>query len=757
MSYLILDYETQNHKVRGRVANPFYKENFIVMSGWIYKGQTFSRYTKTKAERIALVDSIDIPDDCTLLVGHNIKFDLLHTWKEPGLQSFLERGGMIWDTQYAEYLLKGHQQSVQMVSLNDTAPKYGGSVKIDEVKALWEEGILTADIDEDLLRRYLCGVQDENGRYIDKQFGDLGNTQQVFLGQMQLCAKLEMGKMIMARMDGLLATTMMEANGIKVDCGIAAVRLSFLVEELAAVTENLQTFLPTFPKDLEFNWGSGTHVSCLLYGGTIKYESRLGYLDDKGEPARLKATADWPLYAGVATKPGSEMTRVADQDRFKSGKRKGEFKFKKVPVPGELKLKWQDQFFKLAGFTVGRAEWRMKLTDGKGKPLYATDSDTLGIIARTTDVPFCKALENRAALNKEISVYYITTDKQGNPKGMLTAVDPETKIIHHNLNHTSTVTTRLAASKPNMQNIPRKDKSEVKKMFVSRFGEDGVMIEGDYSQLEIVCQGVLSKDAQLCQDLRDKIDFHCKRVSLKEGCTYEEALYRCKDETYEKHDEWKAIRTSAKIFSFQRAYGAGAELISDETGIPVEDVKAMIEIEDATYPGIVAFNRDVEAEVWRTAENWWFTDHSRGFRKFQYGSHTAPTGTRYVWRTYDAPAWLQKRGKEKTFSPTELKNYPVQGFGGEVVQTITGLLFRHFIANGNYGGKAVLINTVHDCVWIDCHKDIAALVGRDVKRIMESVPQYFNERYGMKITVPFPVDMEVGPDMHTMHHLEIAA
>ena len=90
------------------------------------------------------------------------------------------------------------------------------------------------------------------------------------------------------------------------------------------------------------------------------------------------------------------------------------------------------------------------------------------------------------------------------------------------LNHTSTVTTRLSSSNPNLQNLPRKDKSKVKRIFRSR-AKGGLMLEADYSQLEVVVQGVLSKDKQLCQDLRDRIDFHCKRVGIKHNVSYEEA------------------------------------------------------------------------------------------------------------------------------------------------------------------------------------------------------------------------------------------
>lgn len=99
-----------------------------------------------------------------------------------------------------------------------------------------------------------------------------------------------------------------------------------------------------------------------------------------------------------------------------------------------------------------------------------------------------------------------------------------------------------------------------------------------------------------------------------------------------------------------------------------------------------------------------------------------------------------------------MKNYPVQGTGGEFVQGTLGRLWRHYVANDNYGGKALLTNTVHDCVWADAHKSVRDEVCRDLKRIMEDIPDFYNNRYGMNITVPFPVEVEYGPNMNKLHH-----
>lgn len=391
--------------------------------------------------------------------------------------------------------------------------------------------------------------------------------------------------------------------------------------------------------------------------------------------------------------------------------------------------------------------------DGAGNPTYSVGADIITELGNR-DIPFLKLLAKRQKIVKDLGTYYLRYDeKKKDYVGMLTCVMPGSHLIHHLLNHTSTVTSRLSSANPNLQNIPRGDTSEVKKMLISRFGQDGVMLEADYSQLEVVVQGLLSLDKNLCEDLRNKVDFHCKRVAVTYKIPYEDALRLCKKEDMPDHAMWKTRRNKAKIFSFQRSYGAGAVLIAESTGLPIEEVKALIEAEEIMYPGVVEFNHDVEQIVKKSAVR--FRDPVRGFRTFSRGQWQAPTGTIYSFRSYDAPKFLKDRGILDTFSPTELKNYPVQGTGGEIVQIILGRLWRHFIAHDNFGGRALLCNTVHDCVWIDAHNDVLKEVAPDVKRIMESVPEVLHELYGMDVPVPFPVELEIGPNLYDKHVLHI--
>ncbi len=731
---MAFDLETQIHKSHKRTANPFDKRNYVVARGWKVQGDTAC--TAQFYEPNDSDNYLHIPDDVDVLVGHNIKFDLLYEYVSnyKNLQRFFQRGGTVWDTQYAHFLLNGMHEEVHMVSMDKIIEQYGGRKKIDGMKELWAEGIQTSDIDQDMVRDYLIGTEEE-----ERNSGDIGNTELIYLGQLNDVDGDVQMNMIKMRMLGLLATTEMEYNGIKVDTQVARDDLKELRVKQAAANEALHEWVADIPEEVDFKWSSPVQKSCFIYGGTIRYKKQDTYLDEKtGELARLKATEKQPVL-----KDGEPVF-------YLSGKRKGEQKFKNVAVQGELKRKYQDFFWPCDGFVDPKKLGITKgaLTDGRDNPVYSVDSEAMEILA-TQDIPFLKDMTTKVSLDKEIGTYYLSKDSNGNLKGMLTCVDPEDKVIHHSLNHTSTVTGRMSSSNPNAQNIPRGDKSKVKRMFVSRF-EGGMMGELDYSQLEVVVMGLLSRDPKLVADLNKKVDFHCVRVAARERVTYEEALLWCKDEDHPKYPVWSVYRTECKIFSFQRAYGAQAETIAASANMDVDTVKAMIEEEERMFPGVTAFHRKVEAEINATAEA--FRDPTRGYKYYRRGYYQAETGTVYSWRSYDNPKFMQDRGMMDGFSLPAIQNYPTQGTGGEIMQMALGAIWRLFNKTENFNGQALLVNTVHDCLWLDMQPQVVDEVMGKVLNIMQKIPALLKHYYNIDSPVDFPADAEIGANMLELHH-----
>src|SRR5690606_641657 len=113
-----------------------------------------------------------------------------------------------------------------------------------------------------------------------------------------------------------------------------------------------------------------------------------------------------------------------------------------------------------------------------GSPVYSTGADAIEMLSKRQEFDEASRdmltnLLKFAKIDKDLGTYYLREkcDDEGNvlkQSGMLQYLT-EYDIVHHVLNTTSTVTTRLSSNRPNMQNIPRGDTSEVKKMFTSRF------------------------------------------------------------------------------------------------------------------------------------------------------------------------------------------------------------------------------------------------------------------------------------------------
>lgn len=742
---LTFDLETGTHKLHKRKASFLHPDNYIVAAGFKRGDEdpTGTYYYERS--------SVDFPDlsDIKLLVGQNIKFDLLWMWENEALQDFLKRGGKIWDTQLAEYLIEGQVPESHMVSMNQIIEKYGGTLKIDAVKEMWEAGIDTPDIPQDLLMKYLLGCKEEE---ID---GDVNNTYLIFMGQLARIRSMHPNtlQMVKNRMDSVLATTEMEYNGLHIDVELGMELREQVKAELDDLDAKMEEYLPELPPELEFNWNSIYHKSYLIYGGTAKYEKWVQHRDEEtDEPLYAKQTVKWPLVAGHAVDPWDENFWGYAPDTFKSGKKVGQIKTKNVTIPDYNKPKGakQPHYFKFDGYTTPDPKWKSTLTDGADQPIYSTSADIIELLG-TREIPFLKNLSKRQKLSKDLGTYYWDVDGKGERTGMLTLVNARDGCIHHSLNHTQTVTSRMSSSNPNGQNIPRKDNSKVKSVFDSRYGPDGRIVELDYSSLEVVIQAVLTNDPQMIQDLLNGVDFHCKRLAIKLDRPYDEIVSIIHNSDHPEHKEMKFQRTKVKEFTFQRAYGASAYSVAASTGMAVEEVENMIELENLEYVNVEKFDAMLEKAImdsaWDTGKHLFVAG---GKHEVMRGEWYSPTGTRFVWEQHEAPEFLHKHGKFVGFSPTERKNYPVQGVGGEVVQTMLGVVYRWLLSQNHFNGLCKLINTVHDSIYLDMHKSVVEQVVPTVKAIMEAVPRKYKKDFDLDIPVPFPVEAEVGTTMYNV-------
>lgn len=121
-------------------------------------------------------------------------------------------------------------------------------------------------------------------------------------------------------------------------------------------------------------------------------------------------------------------------------------------------------------------------------------------------------------------------------------------IIHGSYFLHGTVTGRLSSREPNLQNIPKRDNPEIRRMFIPlRKGE--VLLANDYSQWEVRVLQMYAKDKNLGKAIVEGIDFHAK---------YGKIIF----DVTETDENFKNYRFLAKNgFVFPTIYGASAKSI----------------------------------------------------------------------------------------------------------------------------------------------------------------------------------------------------
>ena len=772
-SIMVLDLEVQNEPWFGNnFGSPHNPDNYVVMHGQaIDKAPFDGEITGARYEKGEPQTWLKIPDNVWMRVAHNASYELdwMLTRQREEIEKFLKRGGIVFCTAYAEYLLSNQQDTYP--DLNTTAPKYGGTQKVDAVKLQWERGIRTADIDPALLAEYLLGPE-----------GDIANTRLVFWGQYQKLVDRGMWPMALERMGGLLFNSYAMNSGLKVDRKLAFQHLEEMNAELRTLTTEFQKFREHFPAEVEFKETSAFQMSAWLFGGPIKY--------------RLKVPYDPPQYVKVdCYKFGDTMVQIPEGgiteaqfvecsttygncERYTRGKNAKQPKVHSVAT-AEEKLKWGEALYQcppivdlnLMGEQAAKAfikEYTGKRFLADETPVISTAEEPLTVLAAQKCFPeqataLLNALMKFAKLDKDVGTYYLREelDDDGNvvkQSGALQYLTPS-DFIYHGLQATSTVTGRLSSTRPNFQNLPRGDEDEmhtsrVKEMFVSRFGADGVVMEADYTALEVVVMACLANDTALKKALVSGTDMHCLRLSKKLKEPYEDVLLKCKDENHPQNTHYSQMRTDIKPPSFAYQYGATAMGISFSTGMPVEEAEAFIQNEKELFPGVEAYFSDV---VFPTVEA--NTELHReqaddgSYRVYRTGVFKTQSGTCYQFRQHPKDVWSGgKKVSTMQFKPTQMRNYPIQGEAAFFVQGIAGLIVRWLLSKNFYDGKVFIMNTVHDAYYLDVHKDVVDEVAAQLQAIMQYLPAYFSEKYGYNLDVPFPAAVSFGPSMAAQSH-----
>ena len=297
--------------------------------------------------------------------------------------------------------------------------------------------------------------------------------------------------------------------------------------------------------------------------------------------------------------------------------------------------------------------------------------------------------------------------------------------IHGKLNHTATVTGRLSSTNPNLQNISN---NPIKQIFNSRY-TNGVIVEVDFNQLEVVALAHVTRDKQLIDDISSGIDIHS-------------ALYKDMFGRMPTKEERKPFKSR----TFQLIYGAGAKAIAKQAGCTLEEATKFVDVFYGRYKSVAKWHTDFAKMIEAGATN---DVNEEGFReKFRTYVHQTETGRKYCFSEYyNESSWSTRM---YTFSPTELKNYPVQGLAtGDIVPMMLGIIFRQLLGRGD----VKMVNTVHDSLMFDVKSDSADAFITEITTILQCTHMYFEETFKKPLALKLNAGASIGKNWFDMKEL----
>lgn len=386
--YLTTDNECTG-ATNGTVANPFTDSNRLVSLGYgnsagaksirLDGGPVEEGVLSRKAAREILAGA-------DLLVGFNLKFDL-HWDRRYGL---IDSPKAIWDCQLAEFII-GNQTN-PFPSLEEVVAKYGlGEKYVDIENEYWNQGIDTDQIPYEIVKT--------------RVESDIIITSRLFELQIDELKKYpNKKKLIWVACQDLLTLQEMEWNGLKYDLQLSVEEGNKIRKEQEQIRSRLTDLVP-IP---QINWGSGDHLSAVLYGGILAYDDKEDYVfvykDGRTKLKTRKKRYEIEMPRRVEPLPRSEL---AKEGYFSTSE------------PTLLKLR-------------------------------PSDKETKEII---------RLVQQFNKLDKRVGTYY-----HGLPK-LYEEMEWTNSTLHGNLNTCATATGRLSSTKPNQQNMDH----EIRRCIVTRF------------------------------------------------------------------------------------------------------------------------------------------------------------------------------------------------------------------------------------------------------------------------------------------------
>ena len=333
----------------------------------------------------------------------------------------------------------------------------------------------------------------------------------------------------------------------------------------------------------------------------------------------------------------------------------------------------------------------------------------LPVIRRTktgpsTDVAVLETLAKEHQLPRELLEYrQLTKLKSTYVDALPRLINPKTGRVHTSYNQTVAATGRLSSSDPNLQNIPIRTEigRKIREAFVP-VDDNHVILDADYSQVELRIMAHLSQDPTLIKAFQDGKDIHRETAALVFKVSPEEVT-----------DD---MRRKAKEVNFGIMYGMGPYGLASRLEISQEEAEMFIINYFANYPKIQEFMAQ-----------------SQGFARENGYVTTLLNRRRYL------PDIHSDNRRVREFAERNAINTPIQGTAADLIKVAMINIF-HRLKEQKL--KTKMIMQVHDELVFEVPEKEVDTVEKLVRSEMENA---------IELSVPIKVDVGIAKNWLEAH------
>jgi DNA polymerase I-like protein with 3'-5' exonuclease and polymerase domains len=504
---LTLDVENTVTKRDGKMhLDPFEPTNKLVMVGCrTDKGVEYLYDMENDGQ--ASVGIQELLDATTILIGHNIAYDLMWLW-----ESGFRYDGPVFDTMLAEYIL---QRGIkQPLSLEACAERHDlATKKQDTLKQYFAKDMGVDEIPRAELSQYLSADLRATQQLCDMQYKRLNSTDDARL----------MDTVIFTN-KVCLALAKIYRRGFKVDVDVLNDVKDEFEKEKQEIEDRLNKQVKEIMGDTPINLNSPEQLSWIIYSRKPKDKTTwmnnfTPYMSKEELLRNVKANSNI-MYKTVAERcPVCHGT-----GRIKKLKKDGT---PYANLPKCVNCHALGYVFtpttKIAGFRFNPPN--VKWVSANGFSVNKKMLDVLQHMTKRTNsmkaYNFLSDIQRLSALDTYLSSFVDGIRAYTKSDGML-----HVRLLQHR-----TATGRFSGADPNMQNMPRGGTFPVKKVFVSRW-EGGQILEADFAQLEFRTAAFLSQDKIAMKEIEDGFDVHSYTASVISDAGEETSRQEAKAHTF---------------------------------------------------------------------------------------------------------------------------------------------------------------------------------------------------------------------------------